>query len=204
MESYPERSIGFTGAVGIGVGAIVGGGILALAGVAFSVTGPSAILAFALNGVIAVITALSFAELSATFPESGGTYVFSKKVLSIRAAFAVGWIVWFASIMAAVLYAVGAGYFIGLLIARLAWVIPGISLEWINPGRIVWAIALTAIVYYTLNLIFRKGSGGGIANIGKTVAFSALIIAGLLALPKATADDIKRTSLPSSRSGLSD
>ena len=34
-----ERSIGLTG--GIGVGAIVGGGILALSGVAFATTGPA-------------------------------------------------------------------------------------------------------------------------------------------------------------------
>lgn len=196
METQSERSIGFAGAIGIGVGAIVGGGILALAGVAFSVTGPSAILAFALNGVIAIITALSFAELSAAFPESGGTYVFSKKVLSIRAAFAVGWIVWFASIVAAVLYAVGAGYFIGILIDRLASVIPGINHEWMSSGRIAWGIAIIAIVYYTLNLILRKGGVGGIANIGKTLAFSTLIIAGLAALPKETAGDIRRDFSP--------
>ncbi|HKQ32061.1 MAG TPA: amino acid permease, partial [Thermodesulfobacteriota bacterium] len=196
MEVQPERSIGFAGAVGIGVGAIVGGGILALTGVAFSVTGPSAILAFALNGVIAIITALSFAELSAAFPESGGTYVFSKKVLSIQAAFAVGWIVWFASIVAAVLYAVGAGYFIAILIDRLASAIPGINHEWLSAERIAWAIAIIAIVYYTLSLIMRKSGGGGIANIGKTIAFSALIIAGLLALPKETAGSIKRDFSP--------
>ena len=196
METQSERSIGFAGAIGIGVGAIVGGGILALTGVAFSVTGPSAILAFALNGVIAIITALSFAELSAAFPESGGTYVFSKKVLSIRAAFAVGWIVWFASIVAAVLYAVGAGYFIGILIDRLASVIPGIDHEWVSADRIAWGIAIIAIVYYTLNLILRKGGGGGIANIGKTLAFSTLIIAGLAALPKETPGDIRRDFSP--------
>jgi hypothetical protein len=60
-------------------------------------------LAFALNGVIAIITALSFAELASAFPQSGGTYLFAKKVLSIRAAFNVGWVVWFASIVAAAL-----------------------------------------------------------------------------------------------------
>jgi len=196
MEAQPERSIGFAGAVGIGVGAIVGGGILALTGVAFSVTGPSAILAFALNGVIAIITALSFAELSAAFPESGGTYVFSKKVLSIQAAFSVGWIVWFASIVAAVLYAVGAGYFIAILIDGLAYAIPGINHEWLSAGRIAWGIAIIAVVYYTLSLMFRKSGGGGLANIGKTLAFSTLIIAGLAALPKETAGDIRRDFSP--------
>ena len=55
--------MGLSDAVGVGVGAIVGGGVLALAGVAFATTGPSAIIAFALNGGIAVLTALSFAAL---------------------------------------------------------------------------------------------------------------------------------------------
>ena len=99
------RSVGLLGATGIGVGAIVGGGILALAGVAFGATGPSAILAFALNGIIALITALSFAQLASRFPESGGTYTIAKKVMSIETAFVIGWIVWFASIVAGVLYA---------------------------------------------------------------------------------------------------
>jgi APA family basic amino acid/polyamine antiporter len=48
-----RRHIGLFGATAVGVGAIVGGGILALAGVAFATTGPGAMLAFALNGGIA-------------------------------------------------------------------------------------------------------------------------------------------------------
>ena len=99
--------MGLLGATGVGVGAIVGGGILALAGVAFRTTGPSAMLAFLLNGILAVLTAFSYAEMSAAFPESGGTYIFSKKILSMPAAFIVGWVVWFASIIASVLYALG-------------------------------------------------------------------------------------------------
>lgn len=70
-SSTSTRSIGFRGALGIDVGAMVGGGILALAGVSFAVTGPSAILAFALNGLIAFITALSFAEMASANPQSG-------------------------------------------------------------------------------------------------------------------------------------
>ena len=77
------RSMGLFGATGVGVGAIVGGGILALAGVAFAATGPAALVAFALNGVIAVLTALSFAEIAAAFPQSGGTYNFAKRFLSV-------------------------------------------------------------------------------------------------------------------------
>ena len=71
------RTIGLVGATAVGMGAIVGGGILVLAGAAFHATGPAAILAFGLNGVIAVLTALSFAEMSTKFPESGGAYTFA-------------------------------------------------------------------------------------------------------------------------------
>ena len=69
--------MGLLGATMVGVGAIVGGGILALAGVAFAAAGPATVIAFALNGVIALLTALSFAEMSSRFPESGGTYTFA-------------------------------------------------------------------------------------------------------------------------------
>src|SRR5690606_6077523 len=103
----PQRTIGLLGATTVGMSAIVGGGILVLAGAAFQATGPGAIVAFALNGVIAVLTALSFAEMSTRFPESGGAYNFAKRVLSVRFAFAVGWVLWFAYIVAGVLYALG-------------------------------------------------------------------------------------------------
>ncbi len=43
---HTQRSIGLFDATSIGVGAIVGGGILALAGTAFAATGPGAVLAF--------------------------------------------------------------------------------------------------------------------------------------------------------------
>ncbi len=114
-----HRHIGLFGATAVGVGAIVGGGILALAGVAFATTGPGAMLAFALNGGIAFLTAASFAELAARFPQSGGTYTYAKRVLSIEVAFLVGWVVWFASIVAGVLYALGFAAFAAEGVSRL-------------------------------------------------------------------------------------
>ncbi len=89
--TFPTASpLGLLATTGIGVGAIVGGGILALAGVAFAATGPSAMLPFALNGAIALLTVASFAELAAHFLESGGTYTYARKVLTVEAVFAVG------------------------------------------------------------------------------------------------------------------
>ena len=158
--------------------AIVGGGILILGGVAFEATGPSAVLAFGLNGFLAILTVFSFAEMSAAFPESGGTYVFSKKVLSIRAAFGVGWIIWFASIVAAVLYALGAGFFIAIAVNKIWESYTGTPLEWVNTGFTSTVIAVIATLIYTKMLLNKQTGGGNLINIGKLAVFLILIIGG--------------------------
>ena len=108
-DGQTQRSINLLGATRIGIGAIVGGGILVLAGPAFIATGPSAVLAFALNGVLAFMTAMSFAEMASAHPRSGGAYTFGRRVLSVRAAFGTGWVLWLAYIVAGVLYGLGFG-----------------------------------------------------------------------------------------------
>ncbi|MEM1069012.1 MAG: amino acid permease [Planctomycetota bacterium] len=180
--SSQNRHLGLFGATGVGVGAIVGGGILALAGVAFSVTGPSAIIAFGLNGLIAFLTALSFAEMASKFPESGGTYTFSRKVLSVEAAFTVGWVVWFASIVAAVLYAIGFGFFALVFLRDLIAVTGNEAPDWIMDARAETATALVAILLLSLQLIIKNGGGGTWSNVGKVVVFGVLIVGGLWAL----------------------
>lgn len=155
-----KRTIGLRGAIGVGVGAIVGGGILALAGVAFTTTGPGALAAFALNGIIAVLTALSFAELSALFPQSGGTYIFAKKVLSVGTAFSVGWVVWFASIVAAVLYALGFASFFCAAATTLYSRYWGTPPFWVTASGTQNVLAIAACCYYVLVLI-RSNRGGG-------------------------------------------
>ncbi len=175
--------MGLWGATGIGVGAIVGGGILALAGVAFATTGPGAMVAFALNGVIAALTALSFAELASTFPVSGGTYAFAKKTLPGEAAFMVGWVVWLASIVAAVLYALGFASYGSFAVANL-WRLAGGSAPpvWLESRGGLLAVAIVATAAYTL-MLYRKAAGGGMwATVGKTVVFCLLIAGGVWAL----------------------
>ena len=181
-DKNQKRTIGLMGATGVGVGGIVGGGVLALGGIAFASTGPSAILAFFLNGLIAIIVALSYAEMSSTFPESGGTYLFSKKVLSIKSAFFVGWIFWFASIVAAVLYAIGFASFTVIAISVLWEEFIGEPPGWLFSIWIVNLLALAATLFYAFSLSRKTGGGGGFVNIGKIIVFSILIFVGLFAL----------------------
>jgi len=195
-EPSLKRTIGLFGATSIGVGAIVGGGILALAGVAFSTTGPSAILAFALNGVIAFLTALTFAEMSSTFPESGGPYLFSKKVMSIRAAFVVGWIVWFASILAAVLYAIGFASFGVIAINRVWMSYAGMPPEWLTSQWMVSLLAIAATSFYTLVLMRSSGGGDQWINVSKIIVFIVLIAGGLWAINTSTTDVLSNKLSP--------
>jgi amino acid transporter len=172
-----ERHLGLFGATALGVGAIVGGGILALAGVAFAVTGPGAILAFGLNGALAFLTVASFARLARRFPESGGTYTYAKKVLSIEVAFVVGWVVWFASVLAAVLYALGFAAFAAEGVAR-AFQEVGSPRESLQVGAVRIRIAVAAVALYTLALVYRARGGGYVETVGKVVLFAVLLAAG--------------------------
>ncbi|MFO7586582.1 MAG: amino acid permease [Gemmatimonadota bacterium] len=175
-----ERHLGLFGATALGVGAIVGGGILALAGVAFAAAGPGAIVAFALNGGIAFLTALSFADLARRFPESGGIYTYAKKVTSIEVAFVVGWVVWFASIVAGVLYALGFSAFAAEGLARGLPSL-GLSSEWTRSPALRVGIALAAVGLYGTSLVRRVRGGGNAATIGKVVVFVILVAGGAAA-----------------------
>ena len=177
-----ERSIGLAGATGVGIGAIVGGGILALAGVAYATTGPATLLVFAANGVIAVLTALSFAEMSTAFPQSGGTYTFAKNVLSVRAAFAFGWAGWFASIVAGVLYAMGFASYAAIALQECARLLFGVAPEWLLGQAMVATLAICATAYYTFGLIRTSGGGDNWINFAKMAVFAVLIGGGLWAL----------------------
>jgi len=73
----PRRGpLGFWGAVAIGVGGMVGGGIFAVLGLSVQLTGGGAPLAFFLAGLVALLTARSYARLSVAFPSQGGTVTF--------------------------------------------------------------------------------------------------------------------------------
>ena len=178
------RTIGVRAATGIGVGGIVGGGILALAGVAFVESGPSAIIAFALNGIVALLTAASFAEISTTIPESGGAYTFAKKVLSVRAAFGAGWILWFAYIVAGVLYALGFAAFTSVALQNLWLSADATPPAWLAGRNMLLLLATLSTAAYAIQLIVKSTGGGQFATIGKVVLFALLIVAGVVAVAR--------------------
>jgi len=197
------RRLGPIQATGVGVGAIVGGGILVLAGAAFQATGPSAILAFALNGVVAVITALSFAEMSSMFPESGGAYTFAKKVLTVRAAFVVGWVLWFAYIVAGVLYALGFAEYAVLALGEIWNAFGAPQPPWLRSRSTVLGLAVLATAAYSLMLVRKSEGGGQWETVGKLVVFGVLILLAIWALVGAPSGTVERGLTPFFEQGTS-
>jgi amino acid transporter len=76
-----EKGIGYLEAVSIGVGGMVGGGIFAVLGLAVTLARGGTPVAFAVAGIIALLTAYSYAKLSVAFPNEGGTVTFLNNAL---------------------------------------------------------------------------------------------------------------------------
>jgi amino acid transporter len=106
-ERSPEAELGLLDATMIGMGAMIGAGIFVLTGLAAKTAGPAAILVFALNGVVTTFTGLSYAELASAIPKSGGGYAFVNEVFGDLVSFLMGWMLWFAYMIAGALYALG-------------------------------------------------------------------------------------------------
>lgn len=71
-----KEQISLKDAISIGIGGMVGGGIFAVLGLAVSLAKGGTPLAFLFAGIIALLTAYSYAKLSKKFPENGGTVKF--------------------------------------------------------------------------------------------------------------------------------
>ena len=168
-----QRGLGLYGATMIGISAMLGAGIFVLSGVALRTAGPGAVLAFALGGLLAFVTAFSFAELASAFPESGGGYVFAKRVFPIGGAFAAGWVLWLAYVVAAALYALGFASFLRQAAVEVGLALPG----WVDPPVAVGVLALAV----ALSLRGGASAGSGV-TLAKVVAFAVLVVPGLALL----------------------
>lgn len=109
-DSKSTRHIGVLGAVAIGVGGMVGGGIFAVLGTAVELAGGGTPVAFAAAGVVALLTSYSYAKLSVRFPSSGGTIVFLDRAFGVDLATgAMNLVLWLSYLVTIALYAAAFG-----------------------------------------------------------------------------------------------
>ncbi len=91
----------------MGAGMMIGAGVFVATGISIGEAGSGGIMiAFALNGLIAIFSAISFAELSSALPAAGGAYTYIKQAFGGSIGFISGWMNWFALAVAGSLYAI--------------------------------------------------------------------------------------------------
>jgi APA family basic amino acid/polyamine antiporter len=112
-----NRILGRWGLTSLGIGAIIGGGIFTLTGIAaHDHAGPALALAFVIAGVGCLFASLCYAEFSAVLPVEGSAYAYSYGTVGEIFAWIIGWNLILEYMMGATTVAVSwSGYFGKLL-----------------------------------------------------------------------------------------
>jgi amino acid transporter/nucleotide-binding universal stress UspA family protein len=166
----------------IGVGGMIGAGIFVLAGIAAGVAGPALVLAFLLNGIVTLLTAMVYAELGSAFPEAGGGYLWVKEGLGGAQGFLAGWMSWFAHAVAGSLYALAFGRF-----ASELWIMAGLPTLGLSVQQMTLGVMTLIIVAFT-TLNYRgaseTGTVGNIVTVTKVIILGFFVLFGLLAMTR--------------------
>ena len=91
QKSGLKPSLGLFDATAISVGAIIGAGIFVVTGIAAGYAGSALVVSMLIAAIISLLTALSFAELTAWQPKEGSIYEYTYQLISPFAGFLTGW-----------------------------------------------------------------------------------------------------------------
>ncbi len=157
-----RRDLGLLDAVGIGIGAIVGGGIFVVSGIGAEVAGPALLVALLLAGTAATANALSSAQLAATYPMAGGTYEYGYRVLSPTAGYTAGWMFLASKTAAAGTVALGLSAYLDAFLPRV-------------PPR---AVAVVAVLGFTVLNYFgvRRSSRLNLAIVAVSLGVLVMFV----------------------------
>jgi len=168
-----DRSLGLGQCIFFGVGSILGAGIYTLIGKVAGHAGNLTWLAFLIASSTALLTAFSYAELSAAYPKSGGEYVYVKRAFGQRMGTFLGLVIAINGIISAATVSLGfAGYFTELV------------------DLPIWPVAVGILVLlFTVNAVGIQASSG--VNMVLTgVEILGLVVVGIVAFPKLGSVDL--------------
>ncbi len=163
------RSIGLLGAISIGIGGMVGGGIFAVLGEAVSLAHGATAVAFAIAGLVAILTAYSYAKLSVTYQSEGGTVAFIDKAFGDNIlSGSVNLMLWLSYLVTISLYATAFASYGETFFTHKS--------IWLHHGLIIVSIILPAFI----NLISASfvGKSETVIVVIKVSLLVLVIIAG--------------------------
>jgi len=174
------RSLGLLDIIMVGIAAMIAGAIFILVGPGINLAGGAVIIAFAINGIITLFTAMAYAELGSAMPEAGGGYLWVREGLPRPNAFISGWMAWLGHTIAGSLYAVGFASFLFSLLKM--WNVVSDNqqvLFGIFPIEKLMAVAcVAAFVFINIKGTSETGKTGNVVTFIQLGTIGALIIAG--------------------------
>jgi amino acid transporter len=173
-----RRSVGFWGGIAVMIGVIIGSGIFRTPpSIAAEFNSPTLILGLWIaGGLLCLAGALTFAELAAMYPHSGGVYVFIREGYGDCAAFVFGW----AYLVLVKPFAAGGiafifGEHINLLATAFArrFIDPTIEIHW--DVRIATTIMLVSLTWINIRGVTLSTAFAGVLTTLKFGALAAII-----------------------------
>ncbi len=161
----------------IGVGAMIGAGIFVLTGIAAGVAGPALIITFSLNGIVALLTAMAYAELGSCYHDAGGGYLWVKEGLPKWNGFLSGWMSWFAHAVACSLYAIGFGAYFAHVLAELGIHVPEFS--FLSPQKLMAGAVAILFAYINFRGASETGKIGNIVTLAKIAILGVFVAFGM-------------------------
>ncbi|MEA3143713.1 MAG: hypothetical protein QOG31_1037 [Thermoplasmata archaeon] len=177
QEVRLAREITLLDATMMGVGALMGGGVFVLLGLATGVAGPAVLLSLFLNGFITIPTLLVYAELGSASDDAGGGYLWVKQGLGQPFGFLGGWFSWFSHVIACSLYSIASAAFIVYLASLAGWLPADVGPSWHGlPISIIQALAVSlAGLFILLNYVGVK-IGIKTENVINSAVLAAVVV----------------------------
>jgi len=169
--------LGVFSVTAIGVGGMIGAGIFVLTGMAAGAAGPALTLAFVLNGVVTIFTAMTYAELGSCFHDAGGGYLWTKEALPQPNGFISGWMSWFAHMVACSLYSLGFGAYFGHMLSELK--VSFLGLQGVALAKVLAVVAIGIFAYINIRGTKETGLAANLITSIKVALLLVFIVFGL-------------------------
>ena len=116
-----NKKMSFNATWSMAVGGMVGGGIFSVLGVIIGVAGQWAWLSFVLAGLIALISAFSYSQLSIKYKKSGGAFTFLNEINHKGIAGSLSWVLILGYILTISVYAFTFGHYVAHVFNFGSW-----------------------------------------------------------------------------------
>jgi APA family basic amino acid/polyamine antiporter len=176
------RSLGLLDILMVGIAAMIGGSIYVLTGPAIGLAGSAVIVAFIINAIITLFTAMAYAELGSAMPEAGGGYLWVREGLPRPNAFISGWMAWLAHIIAGSLYAVSFASFLTGLLGMMNFSHNLLLLNVIPLEKFIAVVSIAVFTYINIKGTSETGKTGDVVTIIQLGLIFLLIFAGLFVM----------------------